>query len=167
MYNEKLSHIADIEVRRKKLKVFVNQLGRFYVNLDKGGEIDDDDPNVISASTLEGLKTLAAKRIKKATKKLSIEVWEYSGYDDPPLKRGVIEGIHAANGNLLVRWDGDSRSTQYAGYHGSLLRLTPKQREKFVALADAKEKAKAELEKFSDDHRMDGLNEARKALGLK
>lgn len=149
-----MQELTTIEVKGKKYKVSVDSEGRFYASHDN---------ERVSADSLKQLENKLAGFINDSKKvTISFVKWERADWYNKKgrLRRGVITGIHAGNGNLLLKYDDEKvRLQQWSGSY-----YDPIHAEELEQLARAVEKAEAELEAFKNRHSFDGKARVRKLL---
>lgn len=102
-----------VEIRGKQLKVEVDDNGIFECQLDPDTHI--------RADSLEKLKARLLDATKRKEIRVSVPVYKY--VKNEGLKSGTAIGIHAANGNVLIKWDGEKGVEQSSW--GSYLQIDP------------------------------------------
>jgi VCBS repeat-containing protein len=147
---------SSVTIRGQKFEVKVNEnSGEFSAHLD--GEW-------LHASSLQELKDRLTKATAPAKKHVSIpfHYWARDG-----LKHGVAIGIHGANDNLLVRWDGDTKTEQMSGWYsrGEYLQLTDADVKKFGELEADLKRANEDMQRFVEKHSIKLREEVKAAIG--
>lgn len=131
-------------IRHRKIEIFVGGSGKF------NADIDGDN---YEAPTLEALKAT----LNKATKStVAIEFWRWH---NQKLQRGVVIGVHAFNGNSLIKWDGkkgvDQEYTAHSREGRRYLRLTEEDRAQYTGLREILAKAEQAVTTFEQTHEFD------------
>lgn len=149
-----MQKLKTIEVKGKKFPVSINEDGRFFA------AIDDEQ---VSAESLKELTDKLASRIARR-KRVNIPFcwWDDSNWrDDGQVRTGVIIGIHGSNDNLLVKFDGETKSEQMSSH-----RLTdPTKAKELKELGDAQKRANKAFRDFLKKYEFDGRAKVREALG--
>lgn len=126
--------------------------GTFRANLG----LVDGSSNIITAPSYEGL-------VKKAKLvKTSFEL-PFTNITDDGVLHGTITGIHAGNGNLLVKWDGGKAEQvpSYSSYgRGYVSRLNTDETDEARRLVQARNQAVRALDAFIDARRIPSLKKA-------
>ena len=150
--------IKTLKVRDREFEVYVDSAGYFCVDFD--GE-------TIEKPTLEDLKSRLMDLTKQKAGKIAIEFyrWVEDRWNDEKakLKHGVITGLHAANDNVMVRFDGEKaeQDSRYYNSDSSFLRLTKEEVNQYIKLRKALEAAKKVLTDFEEAHTFDAKEEVR------
>lgn len=105
--------------------------------------------------TLAGLKGALERQMKKAPLKIPCVMVESFHADNPEITKGVIVGVHSGNGNLLIKWEGQSTAEQCGRYHGDKLLSGSVDLKKLKALHQAKCKAEKVLDDFLEKNQID------------
>ena len=142
--------LSDIEIKGRKFGVEVDQDdGKFFASLDG---------DRVYAPSLDELKTKLAGRLTRSKVKVSIP---FVRWDEGKLLKGIITGIHASNGNLLVAWDGKKGSEQEYGYKEY---INPVVADELARLGKARDDAKQALDDLIEKHSFNGKEAVRKAM---
>lgn len=149
-----------LKVRGRQFDVHINSAGHFHT------EFDGD---TITKPTLEDLRQRLLDLTKQKAGKIAIEFhrWVEDPWNDHigKLKHGVITGLHAANGNVMVKFDGE-KAEQDSSWHNSearFLRLNPKEVSEYCDLQAKRVALEKEIKKFEEAHSFDA-DEAVKAI---
>lgn len=150
--------VKNVEVRGQQIGVDVDNQGTFSAKVGDA---------TVSADSLKDLigKLERATKIEQA--RVSIQ---FSRWDDGAIKHGTVTGIHAANNNLLIKWDGvkgtsqEWRSGRWGEKTERFLRLTDVEEKQLLALYKAEEVATEAREEFEKRHAFDIGKELTKAL---
>lgn len=129
--------LKTVDVRGKQFEVEVTERGDFMATFD-GAQVKSE--------TLVGLIEKLEKATKGATIKVAVPLYRLGKNG---IERGVATGIHAANGNVLIKWDaGDSeQASSFQGY----LDIPEAELEKAKELGEAIIKARNEWQNFERD----------------
>lgn len=149
--------LATVEIKGRKFDIEVTDRGEFNTT---------DDGNYIEANSLEELKGKLSKRMARESVRISIPFvrWESDRYNgNGRIKKGNITGIHAANSNLLVKWDGEKGTDQDRSW-GNNEYFNPEHGPELERLHKAVVQARAELEKFEKKHGFNGREAVKAAL---
>jgi hypothetical protein len=151
--------LATVEIKGKSFEIEVAEDGDFRANVDG---------DVVRASTLAELKTKLARRLTAARIKLDIPfvrwVERRGRLRGSVLQKGSVTGIHAANGNLLVRLEGETGTDQESRWSSENY-IRPEAAERLESLGLARDAAYRAYEDFVKDHAFDPREEIRKQLG--
>jgi hypothetical protein len=143
---------ASKEIRGRKIDLYVSSGGKFNA---------DWDDETIECPTVGAL----LEKLSKITKvNLGIK---FCRWDDGVLKHGVITGLHGANGNILVRLEGEKGSQQeytYTNDNGKYLKLTKEQEAEYTGLQKALEAAQTAVEEFDAAHSFNASKVIKEAL---
>lgn len=140
--------LKEIEIRGKKYRVGVSGYGTF--------ECQIDPQTCLREKTLEVLE----EKLKQATRKMArvaVDVWRFD--EKLGLLHGVATGIHAANRNLLINWDGKKGGEQHYRSSNNFMSLTVEEAEQGKAIYQSLLQAQQVVDEFLDAHRFD-LEEA-------
>lgn len=144
-----------------EVEIMIDTNGSFHATIDT---------IAYQAESLEKL----SERLEYATKTKKVKVaiefhrWKEAGrysQEAGKLAHGVITGIHAANGNLIVKFDGEKGIEQEYRSH-LYLKLNDEQQAEYVRMQRALRAAQTELEKFEKKHGFDGIDAVNKALAV-
>ena len=143
-------------IRGQKIDLYIDGDGKFSAEYD-GEEY--------YAPSLEAL----TKKLNRATKKpLSIPFyrWEQEyGAKAGKLRHGMIVGLHAANNNVLVKFDGEKGSEQDRAWsNSSFLKLTPDEATKYESMRKAYSALGEQIEEFEESHKFSGRKAAEEAI---
>lgn len=147
--------LKDIEVRGKKISVFVEDSGSFKA------QVDTD--TWVHAKTLEDL-TKKVQDATRETSKLSIEFWRW---DDGELKRGIILGLHAGSRNIRIKLGADKAEQEYPWDTSpeKYMKLDDYERETYIGLCQDAERAAAAKADYERSHSFDAVKAIRAELG--
>jgi hypothetical protein len=109
---------------------------------------------MVMAKSLEALRAKLAKEVKSVlipALTINDDYWNRGRSDNFKIKEYEIVGIHGGNGNILAQEKG-SQSRQQVRHH--TFYKSDMDRKKAKALFEAQEKAKAEYDKFLEDHQL-------------
>jgi hypothetical protein len=148
-----------VEVNGQEYPVTINGEGEFTVNL---GMLEGSS-QIIKASSYAELR-------KKARKvKVPFEL-EFTEVTQDTTRNGTVTGIHAANGNLLIRWEPEmiagqlkpGKTEQLPSYQGGkyLPRLSEQDTEALRYLIRERNRAARELANFANPRAFASLSKA-------
>jgi hypothetical protein len=131
-------------------EVLVSGEGEFVVNLG----VQDGSSVILKADSFAALQ----KKVKKIKTPFELEFTEL--VPSGP-RNGTVTGIHAANGNLLVRWV-NGTTEQVPGYHASqyMPRLSEEDYETLRYLTEERNRVARELENFVKPRAFRSLKQA-------
>lgn len=160
--------VKDVTIRGVELQIYADHHGVFHT--DVGGKdvqqnMMNEDGNAISAESMKLLLEKADKRLKNRSK-LNIRFvrwvqkerdWRESGKEpEYYLRKGTITGIHAGNGNVLVKWDGQKDIEQQHGWgHDNYLKMNDDQQELYVRLQRQKAELEQNIEAVEEKYKID------------
>jgi hypothetical protein len=148
-----------IEVNGKKHEVSIDESGTFSINMGSLG----GSSQIIRAPSYDELR-------KKARKiKIPFEL-KFTEAMRNTTRDGTVTGIHATNGNILVRWEPEmiagrpapARTEQLPGYQSGqfMPRLSEKDAEALRYLISERNRAAQELENFTKPRAWSSLSKA-------
>jgi hypothetical protein len=135
--------LTTINVRGQDFAVHVTDEGKFFSELD-GARID--------AASLDELRTKLARATLMRNKKLAIPIIEWH---EGKMRRGVCTGRHAANQNLLVKWEGQAKGSEQTGRWNSDTFIDPTVEAEYAELCQADEAAGKACREFEKKHTVD------------
>ncbi len=145
---------STITIRNRKIDVHVDGSGEF------SAEVSGND---VSSVTLEGLK----EKLERAIKMDKITPIPFLQWNGETLVCGKAVGIHAGNGNLLVKLDGEKGVEQHFRMETA---IDPSHLVAYGALCAAVRAAEVAREAFEKKHAFDlkeRVKEALAAVGVK
>lgn len=141
------------QIDSKTYDVVVKDDGMFWIRISEAEEFE--------APTLKGLMEKARGALRERKRPavdctlLEEDHWHNKGKDRLSFVDAQVTGIHAGNGNILIRREG-GRSEQFSSYNTDLLRrLTSGERARLKDLYAAKERAAKEYEDLKGKLKMD------------
>lgn len=135
--------LTTIEVKGKKFEVNVSDQGKFSFH---------DDGQEFTASSLDDLKEIANKHLRRKATKVSIPVafWEKGfSFMAGSIICGEITGIHGSNGNFLLKGK-NGRTEQVHNY--SHYFVPPEKAKEYETLQIAAFEAQRAVSKFEKDN---------------
>lgn len=138
----------------------------FSIEVDEQGKFwtVTEDHFRVEAPSLEELKTKLADTVKRRKVKVAIPFvrWDESARQlEPKLRSGVVTGIHASHGHLLVKYD-DGENAQESGSWRKYVK--PEAAQELERLARAKIATAQAFHKFQEANEIDMAEEVREAL---
>jgi hypothetical protein len=144
--------LTDVEIKGRTFNVEVDERnGRFYTEMDGMG---------VYGESLADLKTELAKRMSRTSVKVNIP---FVRWDNGVLMKGTITGIHAANKNILVKWEHKKGADQEYGYSPGVY-INPDVGEQYVELSKANDRAAEVLEEFVKANQFNGREAVQKEM---
>ena len=131
--------LKEIAIKGRKFDVYVNEDGKFYVNVDGSNAYFD---------SIVELETKLSRNIKNKPK-CNVRIVAMSG------KCGAITGVHGANGNYLIKWD-NGETEQLSGW--SFSRITQMDDEsscEYAELVKSANDSAAKRDAFYKEHVVD------------
>lgn len=152
--SESFKKVGTINVRNAEHDVFVSDEMKFFCVVDGA--------KVFGAST-DALVERMMVATKRASVKANIEFWRWR---NNKLQKGTATCLHASNGNLVVKWEGDKTVDQECHYYrgtqlGKFMRLTESERQHLTNLYTVELAARQDREKFEKAHSFDAVKEVR------
>jgi hypothetical protein len=149
-----------VEVNGQKYPVTINEEGEFIANLG----VLEGSSQIIRAKSYAELKKLTRKA------KVSFEL-EFTEVTPNTTRNGTITGIHASNGNILVRWEPETiagrrqapaKTEQLPGWQGGkfMPRLSEQDNEALRFLIAERNRAARELDNFTAPRAFKSLSQA-------
>lgn len=141
--------IGTIESRKRIFTVCVDGYGLFHIELED---------RKLTAETFAELKTKLAQEEISAPKRrvISIPVMKIG---DAGIVQGEIVGIHAGNGNALIKWVGVPKSEQVGSY-SRVMAYTAELSETLTRLHSEYRAAAKSFEHFCSLNRIDPIKAA-------
>lgn len=147
--------LKDIDVRGKRVAVFVTNSGKFKA------EVDTDD--WVYADSLEDL----TKKVMEATRETSKLAIGFYRWDDGKLKRGTILGLHAGSRNIRVKLENEKAEQEYPWENSpeKYLKLDDYERETYTGLCEDMERAAAAKADYERSHSFNAVKAIQAQLG--
>jgi hypothetical protein len=147
--------VHPIEVRGTKYQVHVTEGGDWCAQVGKEN---------IRSSTRVGLRDKLRELSAKASVTIAVPfTWlndNGGGREGPRTSRGLVTGVHAGNGNLMVTWTTGWRAGRKAQWEPNYQDVifdgdaTDEDIERWAALRKAKNDATCALELFEQEHKI-------------
>lgn len=156
-----------------KLKQYDAGGARFNIEVGDDGTFRAivDEAEVVKKN-LDELQKFLSRSIKKKSTRISVELCALnlgrSGYGkrhDPSVDDCLLTGLHAANGNALVKI-GNQKPEQISGWgheHIWLKKMTADEKKRLLQLVEAANHAEDAKEKMIEELKIDLKEEAKKA----
>jgi hypothetical protein len=145
-----------VEVRGTKYEIHIGDDGKFMVEVDGVSH---------TAPTLDSLKKRLNEvtRIKQKNIAIPFIMWEEKFDKDGEIRHGVCVGIHAGNGNFMVKLDGGD-AHQFPRWQNDGF-FNPKAEKRLIELHKALSKATNDLEKFAKENKLNLLRKITELIG--
>lgn len=149
----------EIEIRGRKLPIEVDTEGRFSSIISE---------KRFSSEKLEDLRAQLMVHTKKITAKVSVPatyITAGGSYGSATVAKAVtLTGIHAKDGDILFRYDGDGKADRATPHQNFLTPMTDAERATYNLLSKAKYDAHKAVEEFMTAHKINALKTVEEAI---